>query len=414
MIKIPRLAYFPDSFLEVNGVAMTSNRFMLYAKERNLPVLCIHAGPGNETYSDGSISYLSLKRSPLSFQLDEKLAYDPFFQRYAKTVRRKLLEFRPDIIHITGLNDISILGNYLAWKLDIPVLGSWHTNLHEFAARRLMKLGKFLPDAMFHSLSGIVEQKILEGALLYYKIPKVVLAPNQELVDILAKSTGRTARLMTRGVDTELFNPQKRTAYDGKFRLGFAGRLRAEKNVRMLVDLENRLIAAGKSGFEFLIVGEGSEREFLEKNMKFAHFTGFLEGEKLAETYANMDLFIFPSETDAFGNVVQEANASGVPAIVTDKGGPKFVVQNGITGFIASDSEQFAVYTIRLMDNPAERSKIAQAALKFARSRSWNVVFDGVYDAYRECIDIALAKKAEAANNANCPAATAKSEAAES
>ncbi|MCV4754189.1 glycosyltransferase, partial [Escherichia coli] len=87
-----------------------------------------------------------------------------------------------------------------------------------------------------------------------------------------------------------------------------------------------------------------------------------------AETYANMDLFIFPSETDAFGNVVQEANASGVPAIVTDKGGPKFVVQNGITGFIASDSEQFAEYTIRLMDNPAERSKIAQAALKFARS----------------------------------------------
>ncbi|MCV4615051.1 hypothetical protein OFM04_34665, partial [Escherichia coli] len=83
--------------------------------------------------------------------------------------------------------------------------------------------------------------------------------------------------------------------------------------------------------------------------------------------------------------------------------------QNGITGFIASDSEQFAEYTIRLMDNPAERSKIAQAALKFARSRSWNVVFDGVYDAYRECIDIALAKKAEAANNANCPAATAKS-----
>ncbi|MCV5334774.1 glycosyltransferase, partial [Escherichia coli] len=82
------------------------------------------------------------------------------------------------------------------------------------------------------------------------------------------------------------------------------------------------------------------------------------------------------------------------PAIVTDKGGPKFVVQNGITGFIASDSEQFAEYTIRLMDNPAERSKIAQAALKFARSRSWNVVFDGVYDAYRECIDIALAKKA--------------------
>jgi phosphatidylinositol alpha 1,6-mannosyltransferase len=94
-------------------------------------------------------------------------------------------------------------------------------------------------------------------------------------------------------------------------------------------------LGAGKSGFKFLIVGEGNEREWLEKNMKTAEFTGFLDGEKLSEAYANIDVFLFPSETDAFGNVIQEANASGVPAIVTDQGGPKFIVRHGETGFVA-------------------------------------------------------------------------------
>src|SRR5262249_31932974 len=157
----------------------------------------------------------------------------------------------------------------------------------------------------------------------YYRMPKVVLSPNQELVDALGGGTKRVSRLMGRGVDTDKFSPAKRTVNDGIFRLGFIGRLRSEKNVKLLADLEKELIAAGKSGFKFLIVGEGTEREFLEKNMKNAEFTGFLDGEKLSEAYANLDVFIFPSETDAFGNVAQEANASGVPAIVTDIGGPK-------------------------------------------------------------------------------------------
>jgi len=88
------------------------------------------------------------------------------------------------------------------------------------------------------------------------------------------------------------------------------------------------LISAGKTNFKFLIVGEGNEREFLEKNLKQVEITGFLDGEELSKAYANMDVFVFPSETDAFGNVVQEANASGVPSIVTNQGGPKFIVRH--------------------------------------------------------------------------------------
>ena len=398
MKEIPRVAYFPDSFLEVNGVAMTSKRLIGYAGKNGYPFLCIHAGKKTESYKEGTVNYLSLKRSPVAFKMDEDLAYDPLFQRHTGRVLRELIDFAPDILHITGLNDVSIVGAYLAWKMQIPLLGSWHTNLHEFAARRLMKLFGFLPSTTLQKMTGFAERKIMDGAVLYYKMPKVILSPNQELVDLLAKGTGRASYLMTRGVDTETFTPEKRTAADGKFRLGSVGRLRAEKNVRMFVELEQRLLEAGKTNFEFLIVGEGNEREYLEKNLRKAVFTGFLEGDDLAEAYANMDVFLFPSETDAFGNVAQEAHASAVPAIVTDKGGPKFIVRHGETGFVAKDLGEFTRYTTELMENPEKLHLMKRLSRESALSRSWNSVFDSVYDAYREAISpkrSSLAQKRE-------------------
>lgn len=383
--KILRVAFFPDSFLEVNGAAMTSQRLVGYAKKNGYPFLCIHAGKKTEAAQDGSVSYLSLRRSPVSFKLDEDLAYDPLFQRHTSRVLRALVKFRPDVLHITGLNDVSIVGAYLGWKMQLPILGSWHTNLHEFAAHRLAKMFSFMPDSAVSAVTNFAERKILDGSVLYYKMPKVVLAPNQELVDLLGKGTNRKAFLMTRGVDTEIFSPAKRTVNDDIFRFGFVGRLRAEKNVRMLADLEKELISAGKTNFKFLIVGEGNEREFLEKNLKQVEITGFLDGEELSKAYANMDVFVFPSETDAFGNVVQEANASGVPSIVTNQGGPKFIVRHNKTGFIAENFKDFVRFSLELMNNPERLAEMKRASREFAQSRSWDAVFESVYRGYEEC-----------------------------
>lgn len=346
-------------------------------------MLCIHAGNSTELTNSGSVSHLALKRSPLAINLDEGLAYDPLFQRHSKRVMRQLLDFKPDVLHITGLNDVSIVGAILSWKLKMPLLGSWHTNLHEFASHRLYKMLRFLPEKWRSGIAGFAERKILDGAVFYYKMPKVVLSPNQELVDILGKGTGRVSRIMSRGVDTIKFSPDKRTANDGVFRFGFVGRLRAEKNVRMLVEIERELINAGRNNFEFLVVGEGDERTYLEKNLVNAKVTGFLEGEQLSEAYANMDVFVFPSETDAFGNVTQEAFASGVPAIVTDQGGPKFIVSQNETGFVARDLADFVRYSIRLMDDRDSLARMKEAARETAMSRSWDSVFEGVYDGYR-------------------------------
>ncbi len=393
MNKPLRVAFFPDSFLEINGAAMTSQKLVGYAKKNGYPFLCIHAGKKTEIIRDKTVTFLSLKRSPVAIKMDEDLSYDPLFQRHTTRVLRELVKFRPDILHITGLNDVSITGAYLGWKMQIPVIGSWHTNIHEFAAHRLAKMFSFLPASYVSKLTNFAEKKILDGSVLYYKIPKVVLAPNQELIDLLAKGTKRKAFLMARGVDTETFSPAKRTASDGVFRFGFVGRLRAEKNVRRLVDLEKKLLEAGQTNFKFLIVGEGDERGFLEKNMRFVEVTGFLDGEQLAEAYANMDVFVFPSETETFGNVVQEANASGVPAIVTNQGGPKFVVRHNETGFIAEDFNEFVKYSLELMEDSEKLRKMKRLSREFAQTRSWDAVFKAVYQAYAETYAIALAEK---------------------
>ncbi len=372
---------------------MTSQRFVEHAEKNRYPLLCVHAAAKTETSECGSLSYLALKRSPLSVPMDYGLKYDPLFFRHTNRTLRELVKFRPDLIHITGLNDVSNVGAYLGWKMQIPLVGSWHTNLHEYAARRLTGLFTFLPKKRLASLTSFVERKIFDWATFYYKMPKLVLSPNEELMDALAKRTKRESRLMARGVDTETFSPEKRTVSDSIFRFGFVGRLRVEKDVRLLVDLEKALIEAGKTNFKFLIVGEGSERPWLEENLKHGEFTGFLDGEQLAEAYANMDAFVFPSETETFGNVVQEANASGVPVIVTDQGGPKFIVDHGETGFIAGNFEEFVKFSVELMDNPQKLSEMKELSRRYSFSRSWDAVFESVYDAYEKALEIAEEQK---------------------
>lgn len=386
--KIPRIAFFPDSYLEVNGAAMTCRRLVGFAEKKGYPFLCIHAGEKTETTTSGSVTHLCLKRSPMAIPMDEGLKYDPFFNIHIKKVSKALDDFKPDVIHLTGLNDVSIIAAILAHKRQIPLIGSWHTNLHEFASRRLQKMFRFLPKKINKSIAHFAERKIFQGSILYYKMPKVVLSPNPELVEALGKS-GRLSLLMPRGIDSDVFSPAKRTVGDGIFRFGFVGRLRAEKNVRLLINLEKRLFESGIKNFKFLIVGEGNERELLETNMQNAEFTGFLAGEKLAEAYANMDVFVFPSETDAFGNVIQEANCSGVPAIVSHLGGPKFVIKDGVTGFVAENLEDYVKFSVELLNNPEKLSRMRTASRDFVLLRSWDSVFEGVYDSYEKTLELA-------------------------
>jgi glycosyltransferase involved in cell wall biosynthesis len=396
MSGVPRVAFFADSFHEVNGVANTCRHFEAFARRRSLPFLSIHAGEVTKQFQDGSITRLELKRGPLSFALDSDLGFDLALWRYVKPVTKALRDFKADLVHITGPSDVGQLGAYVAHKLKLPLVASWHTNLHDFAARRIESLLRFTPGKQRKQVATFVERQVLRSVLRFYHIPRVLMAPNLELAEMIEARTGKPTYLMQRGIDTELFSPARRDRGDDTFTLGYVGRLTPEKNVRLLADIESSLLAAGHLNFRFTIVGDGSQRAWLERNMRHAEMTGVLHGDALARAYANMDLFIFPSETDAFGNVVLEAIASGVPVIVAEKGGPKFIIEQGVCGYTARTEQDFFEAANRLMSNEGLRSHMKSAARLQAQKFSWNRVFEEVYRAYAVSINMKRAEIVEA------------------
>jgi glycosyltransferase involved in cell wall biosynthesis len=162
--------------------------------------------------------------------------------------------------------------------------------------------------------------------------------------------------------------------------LGYVGRLSVEKNVALLPRIDAELRARGIVA-KWLIVGHGSEEAMLRQTMPGAEIAGVLRGEALADAYASMDLLVFPSHTDTFGNVVLEALASGVPAIVTPDGGPAHIVRDGVTGRVAGDGE-FAAAIAACVADTQTLAPMRVAAREYAMGCSWDAVFDRVVAAY--------------------------------
>lgn len=281
-----RVAFLPDSFHEVNGVAHTARNFTAYAEREGLPFLCIRAaqpgargGPVHGT--QGSVTTLDLPRSRASIRMEKDLSFDPLFLRHALTIERALRAFKPDVIHITGPSELGILGAYFAWRLGVPLAASWHTNVHEYAARRASWLTRWVPAA---------ERWIQDGALFltarFYRLARVLYAPNEELCDMLREKAGRPCHVMRRGVDTELFTPARRTRGqdDGTVVLGYVGRLSVEKNVAMLPQLEEALLSAGVQNVCFLLVGHGEQEQVLRGSMQHWYFSGFCVAKRWRRT----------------------------------------------------------------------------------------------------------------------------------
>lgn len=246
-------------------------------------------------------------------------------------------------------------------------------------------------------LEHTVEALALRVASRLYARAQALYAPNPTLCALLERTTQRPCHLMQRGVDTTLFTPTRRTRCwdDGEVLLGYVGRLSVEKNVALLPKVDAQLRTFGLTP-RWLIIGHGAEEAHLRRALPNAVLPGVLRDEALASAYANMDLLIFPSHTDTFGNVVLEALASGVPAIVTPDGGPAHILQSAtqsltsccdhcaaqITpGRIASD-EDFAAAIAAVLRNPTEHSAMRETASTHAQRCSWDAVFDRVLAAY--------------------------------
>jgi len=379
-----RIAFFPDVYNEVDGVANTSRHFEAFAKDRQLPFLAVHAGPRRQVVTTGTITTVELPRGPLTFPLDRAHEYDLAFWRYYREVVSLVRDFHPDVVQITGPSDLGVLGAFIAYKLGVPLAASWQTNLHQYARSRLSSVLSVFPESFSTRFLSGVERWTLRAVMRFYKIPQLLFTPNREMLALLEQTTGKPCWLMSHSVDTSVFSPEFRDRGTGPFTIGYVGRLTAEKNVRLLAQIEHALVARGHRDFRMVVVGEGVEGKWLRKNMAHAEFTGTLTGKDLSRAFANMDFFVFPSETDTFGLVVLEALASGVPALVSSVGGPKYSVQHCKTGYVARNVEEFVAFTDLVLTQPDLLPAMARAGRLYALSTSWDSGFEDMLKAYEQ------------------------------
>jgi phosphatidylinositol alpha 1,6-mannosyltransferase len=379
----PRVALFPCTYREIDGVANTSRQFAAFAKQHGYDFLLVHAGLRDEVVTDGSITRVQLRRGRVKFPLDGHHEFDLLFLRHYAKILRLIRDFSPTVIHITGPSDVGILGTLLAHNLGVPLAASWQTNLHQFARCRVSSLLSSWPENVSAKLAAAAEFASFQAAAHFYKIPRLLFTPNCELVELLGKTTGKPCFLMSHSVDTEAFSPAFRERSGGPFRIGYVGRLTPEKNVRFLAQLERNLLAKGHRDFRIVLIGQGAEEKWLRENMQHAEFIGWLTGKDLSRAFANMDAFVFPSETDTFGLAVLEALASGVPAVVSPTGGPKYTVEHGKSGYVANRFDEFASLLTNLMTQPELHDSMRLEARQRAISMSsWDQIFAGMYKSY--------------------------------
>jgi glycosyltransferase involved in cell wall biosynthesis len=272
-----------------------------------------------------------------------------------------LAEGHFDAVHVTAPGPAGVMATLLARIMELPVLGSWHTELGAYAGLR--------------SASADLERGADMALSLFYRQCARVLAPSPASDESLMRlgierdAIGRWGR----GVDTSRFDPALRDAdtYPGEIKVLYVGRQTKEKGVELLAD-------------SFLRAHE-TDRDRLGDR---ATFLGWLEGDDLPRAYASADIFLFCSQTDTFGQVLVEAGASGLPSVAVDEGGPSSIVADGETGRLCdADPAMLAAALLQLADSPAWRAKLGHQALEAARARTWEASMTQLADGYDGVIE---------------------------
>ena len=300
-----------------------------------------------------------------------------------KEVEAILQEFAPDLVHFSTP---SALGNYavkFARQQGLPVTTIYHTHFPSFATYYL----RYIPK-----IEKITEP-IVYKLFALYRDCDVVFAPTPSMKEYLLGMDVQEANLKIwgRGVNTDRFNPEYRDMSiwpnQSTKKVLFVSRLVKEKEPKTLIRL-HALLAEKRPDIQMVITGEGPTRSKLEKNMPTAHFTGKLTGTDLSKAYASADVFVFPSTTETFGNVVLEALASGLPVVAADEGGPKDIIQNGKTGLLIEpqNEEAFFEAIVKLVDDQSYYQNMQKAALAYARSQNWESLCKELFGVYQSLV----------------------------
>lgn len=371
-----RVAHFTDTFYEVNGVARTLNQQIEIALKSRKQLTIITCDPENRAKRQGVKNFKPVGVHELPEYPDQKIFYPPILE-----ILHYCYEQGFTHIHTATPGPMGLAALAIAHILKLPIDGTYHTSLPQYA--------RYLTG------DNAIEELTWKYTLWYYGQMNRVYAPSKSTVDELIEKgiLADRIRLMERGIDITLFHPSKRNGFFKKHcqieehvtKLLYVGRVSKEKNLPILVEAFNHL-SGEQRDVHLIIVGEGPYLEEMKKELseKPVTFTGYLAGEDLAAAYASSNIFVFPSTTDTFGNVVLEAQASGIPVIVTDQGGPQENLIPSRTGFIVrgNDTESF-LQPIRLLTNDAQMAqRMGRAARKYMEDRTFEKAFLKTWDMY--------------------------------
>ena len=230
----------------------------------------------------------------------------------------------------------------------------------------------------------------------FYNKCDIVFAPTLEMKEQLERKGAKRVELWSRGIRKDMFSPKKRSeeireswnAVDRTVVL-FSGRFVKYKDLDVVKGIYLKTRKDKRDDMVFVLMGKGPMENELRKEMPDAVFPGYLEGEELSRSYASGDIFLFPSTTETFGNVVQEAIASGLPAIVSDIGGCKEIVESSESGFVcrAKDVKEFYLSIIRLIDDRKLYGSLRNKGLEWSKSRTWESINGSLIRMFEDLVD---------------------------
>ena len=273
-----------------------------------------------------------------------------------------LAEGRYDLVHLCSPGPAGVAAALIARIMDLPIVGSYHTELGRYAGLR----------------SGDARLRAGMDAALraFYGQAAHVLSPSRsadESLIALGIASERIGR-WDRGVDVGRFDPARRdpASLPGELTVLYAGRLSREKGVELLADA---FLAARRREprLHLALAGGGPEEDALRDRLgDAATFLGWLEGDDLARAYASADAFLFASRTDTFGQVILEAQASGLPVAAVAEGGPLSLIADGRSGLLCPPQpEALAGALVELAHSPVLRARLADGGLAAVRRRTW-------------------------------------------
>ena len=293
-----------------------------------------------------------------------------------KRIQHLLDGFSPDVLHLASPFALGSYANKMAKKLDIPSVSIYQTDLGGFAKQYGF---------------GIAQSSLQKILYKIHSQTDRTLAPSTSACLDLHLAGVPEVYLWRRGVNTELFNPSKRSTSlrdswkkgdQSKIIVGFVGRLAQEKRVSDLKALQNN------PNIQLVIVGDGPHRRKLEQQLPGAIFLGFKSGEELAQIYASFDLFIHPGPNETFCQAVQEALASGIPSIVPRTGGPADLVAHGRTGYVIDIFNAAHLnQTVNLHHERTDRKQMRIASRDSVSMRTWNRINDELKTHYLDVIN---------------------------